>query len=197
MWKSAGRASSLRVLPWHLPYNWGKSTTDNVAKFILFRQKEESWKSSVGKVTELQAERKRKTVRYSADARDFPFLEKFQTRSCTKTLSLAMDISCTCNGHQLHLQWTSAALAMDISCTCNGHQLHFLPGKSSGMWSWPIFVEFKNEWNINLHLPLVVMKFKKKSYLILTLTLRILMSYTYGAPVLDVSRSHTTTQHSR
>jgi hypothetical protein len=24
MWKSAGRAPSLRVLPWHLPYNWGK-----------------------------------------------------------------------------------------------------------------------------------------------------------------------------
>jgi len=24
--KSAGRASSLRVIPWHLPYNWGKST---------------------------------------------------------------------------------------------------------------------------------------------------------------------------
>jgi hypothetical protein len=23
-WKSAGRAPSLRVLPWHLPYNWGK-----------------------------------------------------------------------------------------------------------------------------------------------------------------------------
>jgi len=30
-----------------------------------------------------------------------------------------------------------------------------------------------------------------------TLTLRRLMSYTYGAPILDVSRSHTTTQHSR
>ena len=29
------------------------------------------------------------------------------------------------------------------------------------------------------------------------LTLRLLMSYTYGAPILDVSRSHTTTQHSR
>jgi hypothetical protein len=26
LWKSAGRAPSLRVLPWHLPYNWGKST---------------------------------------------------------------------------------------------------------------------------------------------------------------------------
>ena len=29
------------------------------------------------------------------------------------------------------------------------------------------------------------------------LTLGRLMSYTYGAPILDVSRSHTTTQHSR
>ena len=29
------------------------------------------------------------------------------------------------------------------------------------------------------------------------LTLRLLMCYTYGAPILDVSRSHTTTQHSR
>jgi len=26
IWKSAGRAPSLRVIPWHLPYNWGKST---------------------------------------------------------------------------------------------------------------------------------------------------------------------------
>ena len=31
----------------------------------------------------------------------------------------------------------------------------------------------------------------------ITLTLRLLMSYIYGAPILDVSRSHTTTQHSR
>jgi len=29
------------------------------------------------------------------------------------------------------------------------------------------------------------------------LTLKLLMSYIYGAPILDVSRSHTTTQHSR
>ena len=29
------------------------------------------------------------------------------------------------------------------------------------------------------------------------LTLRRLMSYIYGAPIVDVSRSHTTTQHSR
>ena len=30
-----------------------------------------------------------------------------------------------------------------------------------------------------------------------SLTLRLLMSYIYGAPILDVSRSHTTTNHSR
>ena len=30
-----------------------------------------------------------------------------------------------------------------------------------------------------------------------SLTLRLLMSYIYGTPILDVSRSHTTTQHSR
>jgi hypothetical protein len=26
IWKNAGRAPSLRVITWHLPYNWGKST---------------------------------------------------------------------------------------------------------------------------------------------------------------------------
>jgi hypothetical protein len=31
----------------------------------------------------------------------------------------------------------------------------------------------------------------------LGLTFRLLMSYIYGAPILDVSRSHTTTHHSR
>ena len=30
-----------------------------------------------------------------------------------------------------------------------------------------------------------------------SLTIRLLISYIYGAPILDVSRSHTTTQHSR
>ena len=34
-------------------------------------------------------------------------------------------------------------------------------------------------------------------YDMIYLTLRWLMSYIYGAPILDVSRSHTTTQHSR
>jgi len=36
-----------------------------------------------------------------------------------------------------------------------------------------------------------------KSHLKYALTLRSLTLYIYGAPILDVSRSHTTTQHSR
>jgi hypothetical protein len=36
MWKSAGRASSVRVLPWHLPYKWGK-TRKNLSHGIFER----------------------------------------------------------------------------------------------------------------------------------------------------------------
>jgi len=36
-----------------------------------------------------------------------------------------------------------------------------------------------------------------KEFKSFVLTLSRLMSYIYGAPILDVSRSHTTTQHSR
>ena len=42
--------------------------------------------------------------------------------------------------------------------------------------------------------PSIVTSWKTVSVI---LTLRWLMSYIYGAPILDVSRSHTTTQHSR
>jgi len=45
---------------------------------------------------------------------------------------------------------------------------------------------------LGAHLFLHVSRIRVKS-----LTLRRLMSYVYGAPILDVSRSHTTTQHSR
>ena len=43
----------------------------------------------------------------------------------------------------------------------------------------------------------VVVFWMYTSWLSENLTLRRLMSYIYGAPILDVSRSHTTTQHSR
>ena len=45
---------------------------------------------------------------------------------------------------------------------------------------------------LGAHSFLHVSKIRVKS-----LTIRLLMSYIYGAPILDVSRSHTTTHHSR
>ena len=47
-------------------------------------------------------------------------------------------------------------------------------------------------------LGLIIIEYAKLYvYIIECLTLRLLMSYIYGAPILDVSKSHTTTQHSR
>jgi len=45
---------------------------------------------------------------------------------------------------------------------------------------------------LGVHYFLHVSRIRVKS-----LTLRLLMSHIYGAPILDVSRSHTTTHHSR
>ena len=53
-------------------------------------------------------------------------------------------------------------------------------------WSWNSILQISTTANIDL-------KFVSNSML----TLRLLMSYIYGAPILDVPRSHTTTQHSR
>jgi len=39
-WKSVGRAPSLRVIPWHSPYNWGKSTEEPQSGW----QKSASWR---------------------------------------------------------------------------------------------------------------------------------------------------------
>jgi hypothetical protein len=36
MWKSAGRAPSLRVLPWNLPYNWAKSTEKPQSEYSIY-----------------------------------------------------------------------------------------------------------------------------------------------------------------
>jgi len=66
-----------------------------------------------------------------------------------------------------------------------------------GHWNW-----LGQSW-INLFLEISPLKFTVVNCInlldkqISLLTLRRLMSYIYGAPILDVSRSHTTTQHSR
>ena len=58
--------------------------------------------------------------------------------------------------------------------------------------SWLSWLKFEIK---DLHvMPSSLWKLRQKERY---LTLRRLMSYIYGAPILDVSRSHTTTQHSR
>jgi hypothetical protein len=57
-----------------------------------------------------------------------------------------------------------------------------------GVSSWSFLGGFKG-WGLGLEVSTPLRE--------VVLTLRLLMSYVYGAPILDVSRSHTTTQHSR
>jgi len=59
---------------------------------------------------------------------------------------------------------------------------------------------FQNGYHNSLYQPVMMLSAFKDSILfqnLAALTLRLLMSYIYGAHILDVSRSHTTTQHSR
>jgi len=69
---------------------------------------------------------------------------------------------------------------------------------NTGIWLDPI------RWYVRVRIPRLtpqkrVLQFKVQCLLHIAsaLTLKRLMSYIYGAPILDVSRSHTTTQHSR
>ena len=50
VWKSAGRAPALRVLPWYLPYNWGKSTEKPLVRVA------EKWHSLCGCLWDLISE---------------------------------------------------------------------------------------------------------------------------------------------
>jgi len=62
--------------------------------------------------------------------------------------------------------------------------------RPEGLCQWEI--PMTPSGNIERYFESIMHIFKKPH-----LTLRLLMSYIYGAPILDVSRSHTTTQHSR
>ena len=75
---------------------------------------------------------------------------------------------------------------------------HMISGGTT--WTLPIFNPLNAELNpicyllalLGAHHFLHVSRIRVKS-----LTIRLLMSYIYGAPILDVSRSRTTTHHSR
>ena len=82
----------------------------------------------------------------------------------------------------------------------SGHLRFFRGGvKVAAAWSWLltcIWCKVKNAWNCT---STILYAFISWSFFTCypSLTLKVLMSYIYGAPILDVSRSHTTTQHSR
>ena len=59
-------------------------------------------------------------------------------------------------------------------------------------WLLPVFYQFGHQYNREGSRN--ALSYSPRT---VGLTLRRLMSYTYGAPILDVSRSHTTTHHSR
>ena len=71
--------------------------------------------------------------------------------------------------------------ALERAATGTGIQNPYMPG-----------IHTLNLLHLHFRQPL-----KNEPFLTITLTLRRLMSYLHGAPILDVSRSQTTTQHSR
>ena len=43
---SAGRAQSLRVIPWHLPYNWGKNTEKTSGRVAQYKKNEQAQRTN-------------------------------------------------------------------------------------------------------------------------------------------------------
>ena len=196
--KSAGRAPSLRVLPWHLPYNWGKSTEKNsksTEKLFFNRYRKNIEISHFVKIRPLGAElfhadrqTDRQTDRHdAANSRFSQFCQRAK-----KAFSRFHDL--------VHVQ-----------SLLNSIRLHSIqlrhkdePTFAYSVWLNPLNAELtlnplKPEWNpicyllalLRAHHFLHVSRIRVK-----LLTFSLLMSYIYGAPILDVSRSHTTTQHS-
>ena len=86
-------------------------------------------------------------------------------------------------------------LRTDYLGRAEGVAVFSLPTPRSVLPVWEVFNPLKPELN-----PICYMLALLGAHHFLhvkLLTLRRLMSYIYGAPILDVSRSHTTTQHSR
>ena len=83
------------------------------------------------------------------------------------------------------------------------YMFRLLRDRQQWVWRSGVYVSDINPLNAELNpicylLALLAHHFLHVSRIsVKSLTLRLLMSYIYGAPILDVSGSHTTTQHSR
>ena len=97
--------------------------------------------------------------------------------------------------------WTVSYSAHFTSELCNKHKYK----KTSVATSFSCVAIFSLNFNLlNPELnPIYLLALLSHHFLhvsrirVKSLTIRLLMSYIYGAPILDVSRSHTTTHHSR
>jgi len=257
MWKSAGRVPSLRVLPWHLPYNRGKE------RQLRKKQKGSSehginfYGCDSREICEMRA-----LVQYSwnmmahGDAREGKCWGKLANGLGIQYSLHYLETCCIQHYYRwcAHLacpvvDWTDALADLNglahfaerrnlISARVSSHFKRSLP---YNLGTYTIFA-YKTEWKpvdilmdtdgywfqansttlrlssnlhennysnvnkgptrcnsmqtfIHCHVTLHVSGVTHPSSGVLTL--RWLMSYIYGAPILDVSRSHTTTQHSR
>jgi len=97
--------------------------------------------------------------------------------------TLRMNVNNTTHECQQHYTWMSTTLHMNVNNTTHECQQHY---------TWNSLLRFHGN---------SIYANASRCYVMPTLpmllTLRSLTLYIYGAPILDVSRSHTTTQHSR
>jgi hypothetical protein len=118
----------------------------------------------------------------------FPRSSVRKTRNAVKRYSPGTQFECQ-PGYRLVRQRLSNLFSVSIPkwWAVNFKHSHSLPNYHS--------------WSYSLHSKLLIFTDKRMQFLStlvwVKLTLRWLMSYTYEAPILDVSRSHTATQHSR
>jgi len=59
---NAGRAPSLRVIPWHLPYNWGKSTEKTSVRVAQYKKNEQAQRTNTIQEQQQAPHKDRSTV---------------------------------------------------------------------------------------------------------------------------------------
>ena len=114
----------------------------------------------------------------------------------------------------INFEWGKGGIFISRTCRCDcsfGHKQQGFP-KPRAFW-WIVNRQNKQEHAMNKVFNTLNTELNPICYLLAllgahhflhvsrirvkSLTLRLLMSYIYGTPILDVSRSHTTTHHSR
>ena len=138
------------------------------------------------------------TIEIYYDARSYRRQKKNSGFSQTQQYILFIFILMTCFGQMTSIKPSLQNLesgARSANSTLHYCASYVLDNHGIGVFQWKRTTVV---WGIDIMAPKKVSKLAKQRIRIrCKLTLRRLMSYIYGAPILDISRSHTTTQHSR